>query len=237
MRCRTRRLISLTTVAAALAACSGGDNRSATSAANPASAPPGTYSTTFDRNEKPLSEGGAWRRANNAWTDVQTVNGLAYGTNGASHTYDDSYALLTGTFGADQTIEAIVFRDQKLKPGRTHEVELLLRFSDDSSSARGYECLFNFAGGVQIMRWNGPFGDFTELPYTQLGNLNRHLVTGDVIKATIHRNVISMYVNGALLARASDSTFKTGQPGISFFIGPDGSNALLAISRYTVTSK
>ena len=171
------------------------------------------------------------------WTDVQTVNGLAHGTNGLTHTYDDSYALLTGTFGADQSIEAIVFRDQNLKPGRTHEAELLLRFSDDSSSARGYECLFNFAGGVQIMRWNGRFGDFTELNYTQLGNLNRHLVTGDVVKATIRHNVISMYVNGALMARASDSTFKTGQPGISFFIGPDGSPALLGITRYSVTSK
>lgn len=197
----------------------------------------GSYSTTFDRPEKPLSENGAWRRAKNAWTDVQTANGVAYGTNGVTNTYDDSYALLAGSFGPDQSVEAIVYRDPNLKPGRTHEVELLLRFADDDNNARGYECLFNWAGGVQIMRWNGPFGDFTEIEPTQRGYLGRPLATGDVIKATINRKVISLYINGALMARGTDSTFKSGQPGISFFVRPGGSPAMLGLKRYSVTSK
>ena len=84
---------------------------------------------------------------------------MAYGTNGVTNSYDDSYAMLTGSFGADQTIEAVISRDQSLSPGPTHEVELLLHFSDDSGNARGYECLYNWYGGTAIVRWNGPFGD------------------------------------------------------------------------------
>ena len=67
--------------------------------------------------------------------------------------------------------------------------------------------------------------------------MGRPLVTGDVIKATIVGNVISAYINGALLARATDSTFSSGQPGISFFIRPGGSPAMLGITSYAVTSK
>ena len=47
--------------------------------------------------------------------------------------------------------------------GDPHEIELLLRWADSAQIARGYECLFNHLGGVQIVRWNGPFGKFTVL--------------------------------------------------------------------------
>ena len=162
---------------------------------------------------------------------------MAYGTNGVTNSYDDSYATLTGSFGPDQTIEAVVFRDQSLSPGPTHEVELLLRFSDDSGNARGYECLFNWYGGLAIVRWNGSFGDFTPLATTGAGSLGRELVSGDKIKASIVGNVISTYINGVLVGQAVDSTFKTGQPGISFFVRPGGNPALLGITSYTATSK
>jgi hypothetical protein len=183
-----------------------------------------------------LTEGGAWSRANNAWTDVQTKGGVAFGSNGVTNGYDDSYALLTGSFGADQTAEAVVFRDQTLTPGSTHEVELLLRFSDDNNNARGYECLFNHLGGMQIVRWNGALGDFTPLQMTGSGSLNRPLVSGDVIKATIVGNVISTYVNNVLQFQAVDSTFATGRPGVGFFIRPDGSPFLLGLSSYSVAT-
>ena len=162
---------------------------------------------------------------------------MAFGTNGITNEYDDSYALLNGTFGPDQTAEAVVFRDPSLSPGATHEVELLLRFSDDTSNARGYECLFNYAGGIQIVRWNGGLGDFTPLSTTGTGSVGRNLVTGDVVKATVIGNVISSYVNGALVARATDSTFTSGRPGISFFIRPGGSPLLLGLTSYSVTTK
>ena len=165
------------------------------------------------------------------------MGGVAFGTNGVADSYDDSYALLSGGFGPDQTIEAVVYRNQSLSPGETHEVELLLRFSDDSGNARGYECLFNYYGGMQIVRWNGPFGSFTVLSTTGPSYLGRPLVTGDVIKATIVGNVITTYANGILMAQATDSTFTNGQPGMSFFVRPSGSPLLLGLTSYSVTSK
>jgi hypothetical protein len=198
-------------------------------------APSGTYSTNFDVAENPLSENGRWHRANNAWTNVQTFGGVAFGTNGVTNGYDDSYALLSG-FGPDQTAEATVFRDASLTPSVTHEVELLLRASDDANNARGYECLFNWAGGIQIVRWNGAMGDFTVLPILNERSLGRPLATGDVIKGSIVGNTIRVYINGNEMGRAVDSTFSTGQPGISFFIRPGGHQRLLGLTSYTATS-
>lgn len=209
----------------------------APSGACPATAPSGSYATNFDTVENPIREGGRWYRTSNPMTDVRTANGIAFGTNGVTNGYDDSYALLNGSFGPDQTIEAVVFRDPNLSPGPTHEVELLLRGSDDSGGTRGYECLFNWYGGTAIVRWNGWTGGFTVLSTTGQGTLGRNLVTGDVIKATIVGNVISTYINGVLMARATDSTYPTGQPGMAFFIRPGGSNALLGLTSFSVTSK
>jgi len=68
-------------------------------------------------------------------------------------------------------------------------------------------------------------------------NLGRELITGDVVKATISGNVISLYVNGTLLARTTDSAYTTGQPGIGFFTRPGGNSAHLALTRITATSQ
>jgi hypothetical protein len=198
-----------------------------------------SYTTNFDLTEIPVSEGGVWRRASNVWTNVVTANGIAFGTNGALDTYDDSYALLSG-FGPDQQAQAVVFRSASLvTTATTHEIELLLRFSDDTTSARGYECLFNYAGGVDIVRWNGALGSFTPLAITAgAGGLGRDLRSGDVIKATIVGNVISSYINGVLMFQATDSTFATGQPGIGFFTRPAGvaDSASFGMTSYSVSS-
>jgi hypothetical protein len=198
-----------------------------------------SYTTNFDLTEITISEGGVWRRASNVWTNVRTALGIAFGTNGALDAYDDSYALLSG-FGADQQAQAVVFRSPGLvTTATTHEIELLLRFSDDATSARGYECLFNYAGGVDIVRWNGALGNFTPLTITGgAGDLGRDLVSGDVIKATIVGNVISSYINGVLRAQATDSTFATGQPGIGFFTRPAGvgDNVNFGMTSYTASS-
>ena len=197
-----------------------------------------TFTTNFDLTETPISEAGAWHRASNVWTNVSTAGGIAFGTNGANNAFDDSYALLTG-FGPNQQAQAVVFRSPSLvSNGITHEMELLLRFSDAAGSAQGYECTFNYAGGVQIVRWNGPLGNFTDLPTTGPGNLGRDLVSGDVIKATIVGNVISTFINGVLRAQAVDSTFATGQPGIGFFTRPAGvaDNPEFGMASYSASS-
>lgn len=194
------------------------------------------FETNFDVAEFPLSEGGRWRRANNPWTSVRTASGYAHGTNGLSNGYDDSYALLTG-FGPDQTVEATVQRAANLATGITHEVELLLRFSDDTNNARGYEALFSHDGNYQIVRWNGPYGSFTPLSFSgPTVYFGRPLRSGDVIKAGIVGSTISLYINGQFVGKAIDATFSSGQPGISFFTRPGGNSANLGLTHYKATS-
>jgi hypothetical protein len=195
-----------------------------------------SYSTNFDLTENPISEGGRWRRANNSFTNVVTENGGAHGTNGPANDYDDSYSLLSG-FGPDHALEAVVYRSPSLATGISHEVELLLRFTDDANGARGYECLFAYYGAVQIVRWNGRMGDFTVLSITEGAvSLGRDFVDGDVIRANIVGNVISVYVNNILMARATDSAFADGQPGISFFTRPGGNSAHFGLTSFSASS-
>jgi hypothetical protein len=210
----------------------------------PADSPPpsdGTvsYTTNFDLTEFPISESGRWHKASNAWTYVRSANGTAYGSNGVTNGYDDSYALLSG-FGADQTIEAVV-QVNSGSVGPTHEVELLLRFSDDSNNARGIEVDVPRSGAVQIVRWNGPFGNFTVLNETGCmpsGSWTpaTALATGQVIKASYIGNKIQVWQNGVLKACTTDSTFASGQPGMGFFIRPGGANNLLTLTRFTASS-
>ena len=198
---------------------------------------PTSYSTTFDGTENPISEHATWHRADNTYTNVQTENGIAHGTNGKTDTYDDSYALLTG-FAPDQYAQAVVQRSDKPIKDVTHEVLLLLRFADNKDGARGYECLFSHSGGVQIVRWNGKMGDYTVLKSDKgPEQLGRQLATGDVIKASIVGAVITVSINDQLIARTRDTTYADGQPGIGFFIRPGGNSADFAITSYSVTSE
>jgi len=240
MRLSLRFLVFLSVLS--IGGCGGNDSSTATApSAGPGSSPPPppgsspSYSTSFNATESPISEGGAWHRANNTlWTDVDTANGIAFGTNGARDTYDDSYALLSG-FGPDQTATAVISRSAALNTSIDHEVELLLRFTDSATTAQGYECLVNFFGGVQIVRWNGALGDFTVLPTTGPNSVG-NIVSGDVFKATIVGSTISVFVNDTLIAQAADSTYASGQPGIGFFTRPMGNSANFGITSYSVTS-
>src|SRR6476646_10753489 len=71
-----------------------------------------TYTTQFGLTENPISEGGNWinGKANGAdWADVSTTNGLAIGLESGFTGYDDATAVLSGTWGNDQTAEATVY--------------------------------------------------------------------------------------------------------------------------------
>jgi hypothetical protein len=193
-----------------------------------------SYTTNFNLVENPISEGGAWLNSGQLWTKVRTANGLAFGTNGPRETYDDSYAYLSG-YAPDQQSEAVIYVASNLT-GDAHEVEMLVRWADSAQSARGYECLFNYQGVVQIVRWNGPFGNFSVLPGSGPGYLGRSLVTGDIVKATVIGNTITAYINGALISRATDSMWTSGQPGIGFFKRTAGLNSDFAITSYTATA-
>jgi hypothetical protein len=153
---------------------------------------------------------------------MNVVNGVAYPSNGVTGGYDDSYAYLVQSFGNNYEIEGIVWRDPALASDAGNEVSLLLRAADDSNNIRAYEVLYQAYGGLQIMRWDGAYGAYTVLPTTQPSGWQQGaaLKSGDVLKASVIGNVITLYVNGVARERATDSALVTGQPGIGGFLRP-----------------
>lgn len=197
--------------------------------------PSGTFSTSFDGTESPLSEAGKWARANNVWTNMQKFNSVAFGTNIGNNAYDDSYAILQGAYGTNYSVEAVAVVDITQAKGDTHEVELFVRMTDDQGNARGYECDFAQYGGNAIVRWGGTTGNFLVLSNTANGRADIALKTGDVLKCAINGNTISQLVNGVLVYRSTDSTFTTGNPGVGAFIRPGGSNRFFGLTSLTVS--
>jgi hypothetical protein len=179
----------------------------------------GTYTTNFPLTENPISEGGNWINGlTNGidWSDVQTIPGKAFGTQtGIGLNFADSTALLTGSWGPTQTVQAVVYI---LATDSTtfEEVELRLRSSLSVHSCTGYEVNFSVKPDnpyCQIVRWNGPLGDFTLLDARSVG-----VVNGDVVKATIIGSTITCYINGAVIFSVTDSTYSSGNPGMGFYL-------------------
>ena len=207
-----------------------------------------TYATDFRLEENPISEGEAWQHRGAPWAMVRTFANLAVGTQTGSGGYDDAYAYLSG-FGPDQTAQATLWKDPAIGndpiackvlrrliwsrlrghycavPG-AHEVELLLRWADSATSARGYECNLSWDGTyAEIVRWNGPFADFTYI--TTQRTFNAGIMppnTGDIFKATISGNTINVYLNkndgksDQLIVQGTDRTYTDGGPGMGFYI-------------------
>jgi hypothetical protein len=185
------------------------------------------YGTVFSGIEDPLSEGGAWSNNGLDWTRVVKTDGMAAGTQDGYGGYDDSYAALSG-FPPDQSARAVVQVGEGIDQSCTHEVELLLRWSDAPHLAQGYEVLLGYGSYLGIVRWNGPLGDFTELAYLQIPPVQ----DGDVFRATAVGNIITAYVNGVPLLQATDSTYSTGNPGIGFFRRNCGTNQDFTIRNF-----
>jgi hypothetical protein len=181
-----------------------------------------TYSTKFEGDENPLSEGGKWIHNGLDWATFRKSGGLAYGTQVGTKTgkarYDDSYAHLSG-FPADQEAWGVV-HIAKSDPACYQEVEILLRWSSSEHSTTGYECFARCLSGsssyLQIVRWEGPLGKFTYLADKKGEEYG--LKDGDTLKATVVGNVITVYVNGVQKAQVKDDTHKTGNPGIGHFL-------------------
>jgi hypothetical protein len=187
-----------------------------------------TYSTNFDLVESPISEGGAWKHFGADWTLVNTSEGLAWGTQ-TGGAYDDSYAYLSG-FPPNQMASGVVHLASPAS-GATHEVEILLHWSDDAHNARGYECNLAWNGGyAEIVRWNGPLNDFT---YLNRSSAPSGVHEGDTLSAKIVGSTITSYLNGVQIATATDSTFKTGNPGIGLW---RGGGAPVTLRDYAFTS-
>jgi hypothetical protein len=176
----------------------------------------------------PISESGVWHHDGLDWTLVDTVGGIAFGTQelgvgrSGPEGYNDSYAYLAG-FAPDQQASAVIHRGS-IDGSCTHEVEILLHWADADHLARGYECNLAFDGSyAQIVRWNGAVGDFT---YLASGSVPGGVHDGDTLSASIVGAHISLAVNGVERASADDATFTTGEPGMGFWRGSSGCGTL-----------
>lgn len=186
------------------------------------------YVTTFPNAESVISENNNWVNGKSVgidWADVQTIPGLAYGTQTGDVNYSDSTALLTGNWGADQTVQATVHSVNQ-SDGFFEEVELRLRSVLAAHKSTGYEVNFRCSktanAYAQIVRWNGALGDFTMLDAR--GGAQYGVQEGDVVKATVIGNVITAYINDVQVLQVTDNTFSTGSPGMGFYIqGTTGS--------------
>lgn len=180
------------------------------------------YTTNFAVRSNPISEGGNWLNGATDgldWHDVQTSLGFASAFNG--NNFSDSTALLTGSWSNNQLATATVFRGA-LDETHFPEVELRLRSSLAPHVCNGYEFLYSLKTDascyINIVRWNGAFGDFTGLlgGGPGLTGLQYVIHNGDILKATAVGSTLSIYLNGSLLASVVDSTFPTGRPGMGF---------------------
>ena len=179
-----------------------------------------SYATNFPLTEYPISEKSRWingKMAGLDWANVRTTPGLAFGTETDKAKYDDSTAILAGTWGANQMAQAQVHtvnQDSRIY----EEVELRLRTTISAHSITGYEinlrCTTDGTQYAQIVRWNGPLGNFTLLANVKGPGLH----DGDTVKATIVGSMITAYINGAQVVQAVDSTYATGSPGMGFYI-------------------
>lgn len=199
-----------------------------------------SYSTGFPTAENPISEGGRWLNGQAVgldWKNVRTSSGLAYGadSSGSAH-YDDPTALLAGSWAPDQTAEATVHSVNQRGGDVYQEVELRLRSTISAHRNSGYEinfrCTRDGSQYVQIVRWNGPLGDFDYVASTRGPGIR----DGDTVKASIVGTTISVFINGTQVLTGSDGTFRTGNPGMGFYLqGGAGSNADFGFTSFSAS--
>jgi len=201
-----------------------------------------TYTTSFPITENPISDRGKWVNGKDVgidWANIATIPGLAYGTESGGRGYDDSTALLTGTWGSDQMAEATVHTANQ-NDNIYEEVELRLRSSVSGHRLTGYEINFRCSktakAYTQIVRWGGRLGKFKIL--NGHDGANYGVVAGDVVKATIIGNVITAYINGVQVLQATDDVYATGSPGMGFFLqGGTGVNKDYGFTNFKASDR
>ncbi len=207
-----------------------------------------SYRTHFPLTENPISEGGRWLNGGVTgldWTNVQTAPGVAFGTMPGNayypQEYADSTAILRGKWGRNQTVRAtLAVHHQSNSRGVYEEVELRVRTTIRPHSITGYEinCSVNRDDPyVQVVRWNGPLANFTELDGRAVGCKN-----GDVLKAVVTGDndaTIAVYKGGTQVFTVTDysGAFTSGNPGIGFFLeGATGLNAAYGFSDFRASA-
>lgn len=218
-----------------------------------------SYSTDFPLDEDPISEGGIWvnGKADGVdWTDVITKDGVAYGAPSRMESeehrveqgnlegedagapigdYDDPTAVIAGEWGSNQRARATV-HSRNPTDEYFQEVQIRLRTVIEPKSCTGYEvfwrCLKTDQGYAEIVRWNGPVGDFTSLQ--KIFGADYGVEHGDVVEATIEGNVLRGFINGVEVISATDDTFGSGCPGVGFNFGVGETNVDHGFSSFEV---
>lgn len=216
------------------------------------------YATNFSSPpapQDPISEQGTWinGKVNGLnWNNVRTTTGFAFGTQTGFDNYADSTALLTGTWGPDQSAQAVIHIVAQDAGVVAEESEIRLRSWMSTTPCpgqttggcnTGYEINFSGVTGnnyVQIVRWNGPLGNFT-----LLDGRSPAIHDGDVVKATISGNTITAFVNGIQVLQVTDTTYDAKycsthpcNPGMGFYLqngSGTGNSAHFGFSSFQVT--
>lgn len=197
-----------------------------------------SYSTNFPLNENPISEGGHWTNtiSKSFNAPVVTTGGHAIGP--GSGGYNDSIAMLTGTYGRDQSITATAYRGGPSGPA---EIELHLRMTmvpgtPDEIYTYEVDILPSLAA-VVLVKWGGPQGQFTNLASGTLDGV----ADGDVFTASAigpaNATVFTVTKNGRTILQFTDTAaYATGNPGIGMDAGNPADGANLGWKSYTVTT-
>jgi hypothetical protein len=201
-----------------------------------------SYSTDFELDESPISEGGMWLNGladGIDWADVVTSNGVAYGGPTRMSVaeqraeqgnleaggevvgdYDDPTAVLAGDWGRNQHGKGRVYSKNPTDEW-FQEVQIRLRHRMAPNWCSGYEiffrCLKTDVGYAEIVRWNGKIGDWESLKRHQGAEYG--VEDGDLIEATIEGNVIKGFINGVEVITVTDDVWDSGAPGIGFNFG------------------
>src|ERR1700722_16188041 len=205
-----------------LACCSNGGGGSASNGGGITASQQQSYSTSFPAAENPISEGAKWingRTTGLSWADVQTTSGLAFGTDvSGAPPYNDSTAVLAGTWGPNQTVTATVHSVNQ-NSSIFEEVELRLRTTIAAHFITGYEISFRCTSDgsqyISIVRWNGPLNNFSYISIMDPGGPGIH--NGDVVSASIVGSTITGYINSVAVITGTDGTYTNGSPGIGFW--------------------
>ncbi len=196
------------------------------------------YSTKFDTDENPLSESGSWRQGGVTgldWTDVRTLGGGVYGTEDAGAAdFKDSIACLQplGSWGTHQRARGTLLITNSTTEPPFIEAELFVHLSISANNATGYELTISNISGdhyIQINRWNGALGSFTNVSGGTQGTagFGTVIATGDIFelrdegtptvpKLTVYQNGIKL--TGLTYDTTPDGTKYTGgAPGVGFY--------------------
>jgi hypothetical protein len=222
------------------------------------SAPPEfrtSFSTTFDGSEDPLSESGDWARTDANSTKVVKSSGVAIGTQTGNNGYDDSQAVVTGFDpAADIRVEATIFRSGSIS-SENHEVELLLRSTETSTTTKKYEFLFNKDSGFVFVKWLGGHGfdqfhdlgtdtGFDSIPSTANGTqiaaevetLSATSVELRAYYKLVGEETWTLFATTVDDGSKNGAAYITGAPGVGFYItSPSANPAHFGFTAYSVT--